>query len=81
MVTITITAATPYILSNEDWRWLRDNYYEPLKVLSLNFSHVDGSLFCLSVLKYEDTDKLEVVTLFPQQNNLKYTLEGLDTVW
>ena len=79
MVRLTIQAASQYILNDGDWEWLQQHFGVSLPVLSLSFAHDDGRLFCISVLKYADDDKIEVITLFPDQNQLIYKLEGLDT--
>lgn len=73
MPTITITSiGRQYILDDEDWKWLKQHVGEPLRLLSMNFSHHNGELFCVSVLKEATEDDVSVVTLFMDMNEVQY---------
>ena len=79
MPTITITSiGRQYILDNEDWKWIKQHLGVPLKLLSLNFSHNKGELFCVSILKEATEDSMSVITLFTDMNKLEYEV---NTPW
>lgn len=76
MLTVTITSAVQYIMKDDDWEWLQQHLNTPLQVLSLSYMHDDGQLWCISVYRDLDDGDFTCVTLFVEQNELIFRLDG-----
>ena len=69
MPTITIKELNnQYILSVDDWLWLRERIGEPLKVAQI-WWHASGQIYSICV--YKDDCK-SIITVFPDCNGLRF---------
>ena len=71
MPTITIKELNnQYILSVDDWLWLRERIGKPLNIAMMAW-HSDGEIYNISVFKNKDT----IITIFPDCNAVRFEVQ------
>ena len=78
MPTIKIKSLVQGILSDEEYSWVLQHLFESLPLMSVTYMHGTGKVWHIAVFRdMPENDDFTCVTLFVDDNQLQYELEGL----
>lgn len=80
MPTVKIKSLAQGLLSDEEYSWMLRHLFEPLPIMSLTYEYNTGKLWHIAVFRdIPETNDFTCVTLFVNDNQLQYELEGLQS--